>query len=305
MKLSIIIPCKNKEGNISKLHKKIQDILNKIKYETIYIDDYSSDNTLKELHELYESDLQHVKVLSFSRNFNKEAAILAGLEYARGEYTCILDINNEDEIKYIGDMYDILENNDSCDTVAMRIKANEDKTKQRKSKKEQIYSLMNKYSSIKLDNNETNYRMFRKNVKNAIISFSEKNRFTEGIFSWIGFNTEYIEFDRDIEECENKLNTKALLSYTDKPLNLAIGLGITSLGASLIYLIVVLIKMFGFQCEWTPVYALIILVLILFGIQFLLIGIVGKYLSLMNEDIKNRPSYIVREKLGFNDETIL
>ncbi len=305
MKLSIIIPCKNKEGNISKLHKKIQDILNKIKYETIYVDDYSSDNTLHELHELYESDIQHVKVLSFSRNFNKEATILAGLEHASGEYTCILDINNDEEIKYISDMYDILENNDDCDIVAMKIKSDNDQTKRKKSKKEKIYSMMNKYSNLKLNANETNYRMFRKNVKNAIISFSEKNRFTEGIFSWIGFNTEYIEYDCDSEENENKLNTKALFGYTDKPLTLAIRLGIISLIVSFIYLIFVLIKIFGFQCEWTPIYALIILVLILFGIQFLLIGIVGKYLSLINDDIKNRPSYIVREKLGFNDETIL
>ena len=110
MKLSIIIPCKNEEGNIEELHNKISKTLKKIKYETIYIDDGSTDNTLNKLKELYKKDNKKVKVLSFSRNFKKEAAMLAGLQYATGEYTCIIDADLQQNPKYLLQMYNHLEN---------------------------------------------------------------------------------------------------------------------------------------------------------------------------------------------------
>ena len=119
MKLSIIIPCKNEEGNVQTLYQKLTESLNKIKYELIFIDDGSNDKTLEKLHIIFEQDMIHVKVLSFSRNFKKEAAILAGLKNAKGELTCIIDSDLQHNPKYILEMYDFLKENSNYDEVAM------------------------------------------------------------------------------------------------------------------------------------------------------------------------------------------
>ena len=119
MKLSVITPCKNEEGNVVKLHKKISETLKNIKFEIIFIDDGSNDKTMEKLREIYEKDLVHTKVISFSRNFKKEAAMLAGLEHATGEYTCIIDSDLQQNPNYLLDMLDFLDNNEEYDEVAM------------------------------------------------------------------------------------------------------------------------------------------------------------------------------------------
>ncbi len=314
MKLSIIIPCKNEEGNITKLHEKIDGVLNKVKYEAIYIDDGSTDNTLKELHELYEKDIQHVKILSFSRNFRKEAAMLAGFEHATGEYTCIIDADLQQNPKYLVEMLEFLENNKEYDVVGMVMKNRTEDSGFMKVCKNAFYNLMNKMCEVKLENAASDFRMFRTNVKNAMISLGEKNRFTKGIFAWVGFNTKFLEY-----EVEPRANGKSsfgfinsmkyaidgMVAFSYKPLNIATSIGVISIIASIIYLIGSLIYVFGFCNDWSVIYALITLVLFLFGLQFIILGVVGKYLALVNNEVKNRPVYILKEKVGFGNETIL
>lgn len=308
MKLSIIIPCKNEEGNIVKLHDKISKTLKKIKYETIYIDDGSTDKTLDKLKGLYKKDSKKVKVLSFSRNFRKEAAMLAGLEHATGEYTCIIDADLQQNPKYLLQMYEYLEKNEDCDIVGMYMSNRIDESKILKLCKNLFYKVMNRLSEVHLEDAASDFRMFRSNVREAIISLSERNRFTKGIFAWIGFNAKYLPYDVEPRGSGKtsfgfinylKYAIDGLLAFSYKPLKIATYLGFTTLFAFFVYLIILLIQIIWFDLVMKSTYVIILLLLLLFGIQFILIGIVGKYVALVNDESKKRPVYIVKTKLGF------
>lgn len=310
MKLSIIIPCKNEEGNIVKLHDKITKTLKKIKYETIYIDDGSTDKTLEKLKDLYKKDSKRVKVLSFSRNFKKEAAMLAGLEYASGDYTCIIDADLQQNPKYLVEMYEYLENNKEYDVVAMYMNNRIDESKILKICKNAFYKVMNKLSDVELEDAASDFRMFRSNVREAILKITERNRFTKGIFAWIGFNTKYLPYD--VEPRKNgktsfgfknylRYAIDGILAFSYKPLKIAINLGITTLLSAFIYFIILLIQILVFDIKMKATYVIILLLLVLFGIQFILIGLVGRYIALVNDEVKGRPNYIIKTKLGFKD----
>ena len=310
MKLSIIIPCKNEEGNIVKLHDKITKTLKKIKFETIYIDDGSTDKTLDKLKKLYEKDNKRVKVLSFSRNFKKEAAMLAGLEHATGEYTCIIDADLQQNPKYLLQMYDYLEKNEDCDIVGMYMSNRIDESKILKICKNAFYKVMNRLSEVQLEDAASDFRMFRANVRNAILNLPEKNRFTKGIFAWIGFNAKYLPYDVEPRGSGKtsfgfknylKYAIDGLLAFSYKPLKISTYLGFTTLFAFFVYLVILLIQIIWFDLVIIASYIIILLLLLLFGIQFILIGIVGKYVALVNDETKNRPTYIIKTKLGFKE----
>ena len=314
MKLSIIIPCKNEEGNVNNLYEAISKVLGKKKYELIFIDDGSTDKTLVELKKLYEKDMQHMKVLSFSRNFMKEAAILAGLEASSGEYTCIIDGDLQQNPKYLIDMMEFLDDNSDYDEVAMVMNKRTTESKFMSFCKNMFYKTMNNLCEINLENAASDFRMFRNNVKNALISLSEKNRFSKGLFSWVGFNIKYMPYEVEPRESgKSSFGFKASLRYaisgiiafSEKPLKLGISLGFLSILASFIYLIILLIQILGFGFEATAIHALIIITLFLFGLNFILLGIIGKYLGTINIEVRKRPTYIIKEKLGFDNETIL
>ena len=314
MKLSIIIPCKNEEGNVNNLYEAISKVLGKKKYELIFIDDGSTDKTLVELKKLYEKDMQHMKVLSFSRNFMKEAAILAGLEASSGEYTCIIDGDLQQNPKYLIDMMEFLDDNSDYDEVAMVMNKRTTESKFMSFCKNMFYKTMNNLCEINLENAASDFRMFRSNVKNALISLSEKNRFSKGLFSWVGFNIKYMPYEVEPRESgKSSFGFKASLRYaisgiiafSEKPLKLGIPLGCLSILASFIYLIILLIQILGFGFEATAIHALIIITLFLFGLNFILLGIIGKYLGTINIEVRKRPTYIIKEKLGFDNETIL
>lgn len=310
MKLSIIIPCKNEEGNIVKLHDKITKTLKKIKFETIYIDDGSTDKTLDKLKKLYEKDKKRVKVLSFSRNFKKEAAMLAGLEHATGEYTCIIDADLQQNPKYLLQMYDYLEKNEDCDIVGMYMSNRIDESKILKICKNAFYKVMNRLSEVQLEDAASDFRMFRSNVRTAILNLPEKNRFTKGIFAWIGFNAKYLPYDVEPRGSGKtsfgfknylKYAIDGLLAFSYKPLKISTYLGITTLFAFFVYLVILLIQIIWFDLVIKASYIIILLLLLLFGIQFILIGIVGRYVALVNDETKNRPTYIIKTKLGFKE----
>ena len=192
MKLSIIIPCKNEEGNVLELYNKIKDTLGKVKYEMIYIDDGSTDKTLDILNSIYYKDKEHVRIISFSRNFKKEAAMFAGLTHAVGEYTCIVDGDLQQNPNYLLEMIDFLDNNKDYDEVAMRNKSRNNESFIMKFFKKMFYKCIDKMSDVHFENATSDFRMFRENVKMAMLTLKEKNRFTKGIFSWVGFNIKYM-----------------------------------------------------------------------------------------------------------------
>lgn len=314
MKLSIIIPCKNEAGNVTGLYDKMSNTLKKIKYEMIFIDDGSSDNTMNELRTLYEKDMLHVKVLSFSRNFKKEAAMLAGLKHASGEYTCIIDGDLQQNPNYLIQMMEVLDNEKEYDEVAMVMKERKAESGFMAFCKNIFYKLMDKMSDVHFENAASDFRMFRKNVREAILSLGENNRFSKGIFAWVGFNVKYLPYDVEPRvNGKSSFNFKSSLNYaidgilafSTKPLKLSFGIGIFCLLAFFIYLCVLIVQVLAFDLIFQPIFIVILLILFLAGMQFIVIGLLGQYLAKAYLEVKNRPVYIIKEKLGFNDENIL
>ena len=194
MKLSIIIPALNEEGNIIELNKKLTTTLKEFNYELVYIDDGSKDKTLEKMKKIYNEDNEHIKYLSFSKNFGKDAAIYAGLKKCTGDLICIIDSDLQQNPKYIISMYEHLKNNPDTDQIAMVMKDRNKENILNRLFKKTFYYIMNKLSDITLIDGASDFRMFRKNIKIALLSLSENNRFTKGMFSWIGFNTEYMYY---------------------------------------------------------------------------------------------------------------
>jgi len=312
MKLSIVIPCKNEEGNVIHLYDSIKDTFKNqnMNYEIIYIDDGSEDETLNNLKDIYEKDKKHIKIISFSKNFKKEAAMLAGLTHSSGEYTCILDGDMQQNPNYLIKMIEFLDENKEYDEVAMVM---EDRTYESKIMaffKKVFYKTMNKLSDVHLEENASDFRMFRKNVRDAVISLSEKNRFQKGIFSWVGFNIKYMPY-----KVEKRLSGKTsfgfksslkyaldgVFAFSTKPLKLSVMLGILSIISFFMYLIIVLFMIITKSFVFNFAHIIIMLLLLLFGIEFILIGIMGEYLAKTYIETKNRPVYIIKEKIGFKD----
>ena len=314
MKLSIIIPCKNEEGNVEELYNKVNETLNKIRYEVIFIDDGSTDGTYSVLKELFEKDVKHVKVISFSRNFKKDAAIYAGLTHASGEYTCIVDGDLQQNPKYLLDMVEFLDDNKDYDEVAM---VQENRTEDNfimKICKKMFYKVIDSLSDVHFENAASDFRMFRSNVREAIISLSESNRFSKGIFAWVGFNVKYLPYDVEPRKAgktsfnfENSLAyaMDGILAFSCKPLKIATHCGLLTWLAFFIYLIVTLVRVIGYGVEFTIGHSIILLMLFMFGLLFILLGVVGEYIGKINNEVKNRPVYIIKDKLGFQEKTIL
>ncbi len=213
--------------------------------------------------------------------------MLAGLNNAKGEYTCIIDADLQQNPKYLLEMYNFLEENNDYDEVAM-VMGNKNHTGIMNLGKNCFYNLMNRLCDIKLENAASDFRMFRENVKKAMISLGEKNRFTKGVFSWVGFNVKYLPYKVEPRTSGKssfgfissmKYAFTGILAFSSKPLLWPITLGIISLIISFIYLVVLLIRAIVFSYSIKATYVIILLLLFMFGIQFILIGIIGAYIA--------------------------
>lgn len=313
MKLSIIIPAYNEEGNIDTIYSNIKSLFADINYEVIFIDDGSFDKTLKVLEATYKKDPDHVRVISFSRNFGKDAAIYAGLEYASGEYTAIIDADMEQNPSYLLKMMAFLDKNPEYDQVAMTIKKRKSGSFIKRFGAKMFYKLINVLSDIEFSNDASDFRMFRVNVRDALMSMPEKNRFSKGIFNWVGFNTKLMEYDVGMRtKGKTKFNFKKSLTYaldgiigfSTRPLRFSTIMGVVSALAGFIYLIYIIIKTLIVGIE-TPGFATIAcLILLIGGIQLICIGILGEYIAKMFLETKSRPIYIAKERLGFEEEIL-
>ena len=303
MKLSIIIPCKNEEGNVLELYNKIKDTLGKVKYEMIYIDDGSTDKTLDILNSIYYKDKEHVRIISFSRNFKKEAAMFAGLTHAVGEYTCIVDGDLQQNPNYLLEMIDFLDNNKDYDEVAMRNKSRNNESFIMKFFKKMFYKCIDKMSDVHFENATSDFRMFRENVKMAMLSLKEKNRFTKGIFSWVGFNIKYMDFEMEPRKSGKtsfgfvssiKYAISGITDFSDKPLKVPFIFGLLLFIIAIIYLIVGIVI--------NSLNLVITLMLILFSVTFVFMGIMGTYISKIHSEVKDRPIYISKLEKGFKKD---
>ena len=310
MLLSIIIPTYNEEGNIIELNKKLTNVLNNYEYELIYINDGSTDKSLNKIKDIYENDQDHIKYISFSKNFGKEAAIYAGLKYSSGKYTCIIDSDLQQNPKYIINMLNHLEKNPDTDQIVMVMKnRNKEKFISRKLKN-CFYKIVNKLSDTKLVDGASDFRMFNMIVKKAILSLGEKNRFSKGIFSWIGFNTDYMYYNVEKRfSGKTKFNTKnqikyaitGLTNYSTKPLELATIIGIIISSFAFIYLIITIFQVLIYGKDVPGYASILVSILFIGGIELLFIGILGTYLGKTYNETKNRPIYIEKEIKGFDE----
>ncbi len=308
MKLDIIVPTYNEEGNVKEFYNKTEQALVGIKHTYIFVNDGSKDNTLSKLKELYELDDDHVRIISFSKNFGKEAAIYAGLLHSKGDFACIIDCDLQQNPNYLKKMYTFLVENDEYDSICMC-----QKQKNKRFMQHLFYKIMNKLSNIEIVDGASDFRMFRRNMINAILKIAEKNRFSKGIFSYVGFNTYYDKYIVEKRKSgktkwnKNKLYNYAfegITSFSTKPLRAATYVGLLISLIAFIYLIVILIKTLIIGVD-TPGYAsLMCVILFIGGIQLIFLGIIGEYLGKTYNETKNRPIFIAKEKYGF-DEDIL
>ncbi len=307
-KISVIVPCYNEEDNIKLFNETLKETLKTIDYEVIYVNDGSRDKTLNNLKEIAKND-KHVKYISFSRNFNKDAALAAGLDYSEALYTTIIDADMQQHPKYILKMYEFLENNPDYDQVAMV-------NKHRKENfltiffKKCFYKIIDFLSDIQFVDGASDFRMLRSNVVTEIKRLKEKNRFSKGIFSWIGFNTYYMEYEvlervSGVSKFNFDSNLRyafsGIISFSTKPLRIATYTGILSSIIAFILLIEVLIEKICFNTPIAGYPTIMCAILFLGGIQLITIGILGEYLAKTYIETKNRPIYIIKEKYGFKD----
>ncbi len=304
MKTSIVIPCYNEEKNISLIYDAIVNSFakNKINYEIIFVNDGSSDESMKVLRELLK-EKTNVKVVNFSRNFGKESAIYAGLKESSGEYVSIIDADMQQDPKLILDMVSFLEENTDYDSVAMC-------QEQRKESgvliffKKAFYRLINKFSDIDFVDGASDFRTLKRNMVNAILEMQEYYRFSKGIFSWVGFNTYYMKYK--VNERANgetkwsfwklfKYAIDGIIAFTTTPLRLATVIGIISSFGSIFYLLFVIIQKIFFGIVIPGYATLVSIMLLIGGLQLFSLGIIGEYLARTYVESKKRPIYIAKE----------
>ncbi|WP_185593883.1 glycosyltransferase family 2 protein [Peptostreptococcus russellii] len=306
MFLSVVVPCYNEENGIEKFYSEVLKYIkmDKIisKYEFIFIDDGSSDKSLDKMKELRKKD-PNVRYISFSRNFGKEAGIYAGLRASLGELTVLMDADLQHPPELINRMSQLIvyEGYDSVGTVRENRKG---ECKFRSFLSNLFYSLINSISDTYIEANSTDYRMMNRKFLDSVLALSEYNRFTKGIFSWVGYKNATLKFSNVERETDKskwsifklfKYSLEGIISFSTAPLVVSSILGILSFAVAIIMLIVFLFKFLvvGESVKGFP--TIICTIFFLGGIQLLSIGILGQYFSKAYLEIKNRPIYIASE----------
>lgn len=312
MKLSLIVPCYNEAENVLPFQEAVLSAFSGCgyDYEIIFVDDGSRDATFHNLQKLHAARRCPVTVISFSRNFGKEAALYAGLQKARGEYISLIDADLQQRPEIVRDMVRILDEQPQYDVVA----AYQDRRGEGKILsffKKSFYAIINRLSNVTLQSDASDFRTFRRSVRDSILRLTEYHRFSKGIFAWVGYSTCFIPYTA----CQRIHGTtkwsfwklfnyavEGIIGYSTAPLRFATYTGSITAVCAVFYLIwVVLEKLFrGIDI---PGYATIIVLILLLGsIQLFCIGIIGEYVGRTFEQSKERPIYIAKEVLECSAE---
>lgn len=306
MKLSLVVPCYNEEGNVRLFHDTAAAVFDNegYEYEMVFVNDGSKDSTLARLKELHAESDKNIRIISFSRNFGKEAAMYAGIQHAKGEYICLIDADLQQRPEVVAYMVKRLEENAELDCVAAFQEQRADDKKLTFFKKS-FYNLINSVSSTEFMQGASDFRTFRRNVAEAVLSMGEYHRFSKGLLSWVGFNTEYIPYQaQERASGETSWSFKKLFNYaidgimafSTAPLSLPLALGAAGGVVSVLYLLVrILTSVFSLYDSFDRGSLIVFLVLFFGSLQLVCIGIVGKYLAKTYEQGKNRPIYLARE----------
>lgn len=307
MKLSLLVPCYNEEGNVEGFYSLVNEVFRDkgFSYEFVFVNDGSTDSTRERLKGLYynNKEKKNIQLLSFSRNFGKEAAIYAGLSKAKGEYICIIDADLQQRPEIVLEMLEIIEGDEDTDCVtAVQKERAEGKTMS--AFKSGFYKIINSLSETDFVDGASDFRLFKRSVAEAILSMPEYHRFSKGLFSFVGFNTKYIPYKAEERESgETKWGIKKLVKYALEgimsfsvfPLKLSAITGIIFLLFSL--------PLFIFAFPLRSSVLIIISALFFVGGAILFnLGIIGQYLSKIYVQGKNRPVYILKEYLNYDEK---
>lgn len=318
MKLSIIVPCYNEESNVRPVFLEICSIQDKIPLDTelelIYIDDGSSDQTLEEVLALAEEH-DFVKYISFSRNFGKESAMLAGLEAASGDYVAIIDADLQDPPSLIPEMLALIETG-KYDRIATRRINRKGEPPIRSFFAKMFYKIINKISDVKIVDGARDFSLMTRRMVNSILSLKERSRFTKGIFEWAGYRTHWLEFSN---QQRNKGSSKwsffklfrysieGIISFSNLPLIISSVIGVFLFLLSFFMIAVVIFKKLVFGDPVDGWSSLVCIILFVSGLQHMCIGVLGSYLSRIFTEAKQRPMYVImasnisqEEKHGFD-----
>ena len=309
MKLSLVVPCYNEAENVFAFQDAVISAFDSCgyDYEIIFVNDGSRDATLHNLKKIHTAQRCPVKVISFSRNFGKEAGLYAGLKHASGDYISLIDADLQQRPEIVRDVVSILDAEPDTDVVA----AYQDRRGEGKVLsffKKSFYKIINMLSTVTLQPDASDFRTFRRSVRDSILDLAEYHRFSKGIFAWVGYNTHFIPYTA----CERAAGTtkwnfwklvnyaiEGIIGFSTAPLRLATFLGCFTGVAAILYLIWVIIE----KLVWgiaVPGYATIIVLTLLLGaVQLFCIGIIGEYVGRSFEQGKDRPIYIAKEILEY------
>ena len=306
--LSVIVPCYNEEENVPYFYEeflKNKDFFDKegIDFEIIYVDDGSKDNTASRVKQLRSKD-ERVRLLSFSRNFGKEAAMYAGLRKSKGDYVAIMDADLQDPPSLIPEMFGYIK--EGYDSVATRRVSRKGEPLIRSFFARRFYKFMKRVSKTEIVDGARDFRLMSRVMVDAVLELTEYNRFTKGIFGWVGFETKWVEFE-NVERVKGetkwsfwglfKYSIEGITAFSTAPLNFASIMGVIFCILAFLLIIFTIIRkvIFGDPTSGWP--SLVCIISLISGVQLLCLGIMGQYLSRTYLEVKNRPIYIIKEEL--------
>ena len=303
-KITLVVPCRNEQEVIKLFYNEIQkikkDFVNVV-FEIIFVDDGSTDNTLKLMRELAQND--DVRYISFSRNFGKEAAMYAGLEASTGDYVAIMDVDLQDPPFLLKEMYETLESG-KFDSVATRRVTRKGEPVIRSVFARIYYKMINKISKTEIVDGARDYRLMTRKMVNAVLEIKEYNRFSKGIFSWVGFKTKWLEYENTPRVAgETKwsfwklflYSLDSIVAFSTLPLSIASIMGILFCIVSFFIIIFIIIRTLAFGDPTSGWPSMVCIMFFIGGVQLLCLGIIGQYLSKTYLEVKKRPIYIVQE----------
>ena len=311
-KISLIIPCYNEEEALPPLYTELNRVtaeMSEYEFELLFIDDGSKDNTLSIVKDIAKTDAR-IKYISFSRNFGKEAAMYAGFCNVTGEYAAVMDADMQDPPSLLPQMMEIIKSGE-YDSVATRRVSRKGEPKLRSFFAKRFYKLMKRLSDADIVDGARDFRLMKRQMVDAIVSMSENNRFSKGIFGWIGFRTYWLSYE-NVERVAGKTkwsfwkllkySLDGIINFSDTPLKLASWSGIFFTFVAAVALLVVFIRalLFGDAVAGWP--STICIILFVGGVQLFCIGVMGQYISKIYKETKRRPQYIVSET---NKEDVL
>ncbi len=304
MKLSLVIPCYNEEKNVRLFHDVAKNVFDKegYSYELVFVNDGSADGTLEQLKALHAQSECNIRIVSFSRNFGKEAAMFAGLQNARGDLVCLIDADLQQRPEIVADMVKMLDADSSLDCVAA-FQEQRHEGSVLSFFKNSFYKLINAVSDVKMVQGASDFRTFRRNVVDAILSMGEYHRFSKGILAWVGFNTRFIPYNAEERaNGESKWSFKKLfkyavdgiIGYSTAPLAVPTVLGVALIVITALMFVYNLIgELLGYGFDGVKILAM--LIMLMTAAVLISLGIIGKYLAKTYEQGKKRPIYIAKE----------